>query len=58
MQLLFFRGYNKMQTNRAGHHFLDNKFHVEEIQSKMYVFCLLTFSFLHFVGGEEGPCKG
>ena len=47
-----------MQTNGAGHHFFDNKFHVKKIQSKMYVFRLWMFSFLHYVGGEEGPCKG
>ena len=36
---------------------IDNKFYVKEIQFKMYVFYLLTFSILHFVGGEEGLCK-
>ena len=47
-----------MRNNRAGHHFVDNKFHVKEILSKMYAFCVLTFSILHFVGGEQGPCTG
>ena len=53
-----FRGYNNMQTNRAGHRCVDNKFHVKEIRSKMYVFCLFTFTILPFIGGEYGPCTG
>ena len=47
-----------MQTNRAGHRCVDNKFHVKEIRSKMYLFvCLPLLSYL-LLEGNTGPAQG
>ena len=47
-----------MQTNRAGHRCVDNKFHVKEIRSKMYVFCLFTLLSYLLLEVNTGPAQG